>query len=351
MTVSIRRPARFILLSAVAVRPLVCYYLLQRFLIEQHYGKRGLNMADQLRECIVIGGGIAGCTAAMYARRYSVDVCVIDSVGGGGGNTALASTIENYPGFPEGISGIELAARVKQQAEVTGVEFIAATAERIEPQDGLWRVVAGDRSFTAMTVILAMGAFPRSLMVPGEVELRGRGVSYCATCDGFFYRQKTVAVAGGGNTAVDEALYLSDIAEKVYIIHRRDALRAEAHLADKAIAADNIEILWDSVVTEVVGEDEVTGIRVRNVKTDETRLVPLDGLFVAIGHIAKTEWLEGLLAMKDDFIITDAHMRTNQPGIFACGDIRDTILRQITTAVGDATIAAHSAYEYIQAHR
>ncbi|NPV46778.1 MAG: FAD-dependent oxidoreductase [Armatimonadetes bacterium] len=308
-------------------------------------------MSETTHDCVIIGGGIAGCTAGMYAKRYSLEVCVLDSMGGGGGNTALASLIENYPGFPGGISGVELAMRVKQQAEEVGVPFMAGTADRIVREGDLWRVAGGDCSALTRTVILAMGAFPRSLQVPGEVDLRGKGVSYCATCDGFFYRGKTVAVVGGGNSAVDEACYLASLAQKVYLIHRRDELRAESYMQQRAFATSNLEIIWDTVVTRVLGEDAVTGVELRNVKTGAVSELPLDGLFVAIGHIAKTEWLEGLLEMEDGFIKTDAMMATNQPGIFACGDIRVTPLRQITTAVGDATLAAYAAYQYVLAHR
>jgi thioredoxin reductase (NADPH) len=308
-------------------------------------------MSEQVRDTIIIGGGVAGCTAGIYAKRYSLDVEILDTMGGGGGNTALASIVENYPGFPDGITGLELADRVKQQASNLNVEFHTATAERIERDGDVWHILAGPQSFKAYTIILAMGAFPRSMMVAGEIELRGKGVSYCATCDGFFYRGKTVAVVGGGNSAVDEALYLSNLADKVYLIHRRDALRAEQYMQDKVFASDKVEILWDTVVTKVLGTDEVTGLEIRNVKTEAVSEIALDGIFVAIGHIAKTEWLEGLLQMEEGFIVTDELMQTSQPGIFACGDIRVTPLRQISTAVGDATHAAHAAYQYVVAHK
>ncbi len=307
-------------------------------------------MDEQTRDCVIVGGGVAGCTAGIYARRYNLDVCVLDSMGGGGGNTALASLVENYPGFPGGISGVELAMRVKQQAEEAGVPFLAGTADRIIREGDLWHVAGDDCSALTRTVILALGAFPRSLKVPGEIELRGKGVSYCATCDGFFYRGKTVAVVGGGNSAVDEACYLANLVQKAYLIHRRDELRAESYLQERAFATPNLEILWDTVVTKVLGEAEVTGIELQNVKTEALSELPLDGLFVAIGHIAKSEWLAGLLEMEEGFVKTDSMMATNQPGIFACGDIRVTPLRQITTAVGDATLAAYAAYQYIRAH-
>ncbi len=304
-------------------------------------------MSDAVRDCLIVGGGVSGCTSAIYAKRYSLDVVVLDTLGGGGGATAMASLVENYPGFPGGITGVELAGRVHQQAADLGVDFRIATAERIAPADGGWRVITGDESFLARTVILTMGAFPRSLMVPGEVELRGKGVSYCATCDGFFYRGKTVAVVGGGNAAVDEALYLADLAGHVSLIHRRNELRAESYMQEKILGHDKVQVIWDTVVKQVLGEDEITGLELENVKTGEVSQLTVDGLFVAIGHIAKTEWLAGLLDMEDGFIRTDEFMRTNQPGIFAAGDIRVTPLRQISTAVGDATMAAYSAYQYV----
>jgi thioredoxin reductase (NADPH) len=263
----------------------------------------------------------------------------------------MASLVENYPGFPGGISGVELAMRVKQQAEEVGVPFMFGTVKELQPEGDLWRIVGDNCSALGRTVILGMGAFPRSLRVPGEVELRGKGVSYCATCDGFFYRGKTVAVVGGGNSAVDEACYLANLAAKVYLIHRRDELRAESYMRDKAFSTANLEILWDSVVNQIQGEDGVTGLELKNVKTEAVSEIAVDGVFIAIGHIAKTEWLEGLLELEEGFIQTDPLMATNQPGIFACGDIRVTPLRQITTAVGDATLAAYSAYQYVLRHR
>lgn len=307
-------------------------------------------MSDALYDCIIIGGGVAGCTASIYAKRYSLNVCILDSMGGGGGNTAMASLIENYPGFPGGISGVELAERVKQQALEVGVEILAVTADRLEQEGDLWRVGAGDKSFLTYSVIIATGAYPRSMRVPGEIELRGKGVSYCATCDGFFYRGKDVAVIGGGNSAIDEALYLSNLAGKVYVIHRRDELRAEQYMKDKAFATPNLQFVWNSVVNRCLGEDSLVGLEIKNVVTGELSELAVDGVFVAIGHIAKTEWLADTIALEDGFVVTDPFMATSRPGIFACGDIRVTHLRQISTAVGDATLAAHSAYQYVLAH-
>jgi thioredoxin reductase (NADPH) len=204
----------------------------------------------------------------------------------------------------------------------------------------------------ADSIVLAVGASPRRLKIPGERDLFGRGVSYCATCDGFFYKEKTVAVIGGGNSAVEEALYLSDIAEKVYVVHRRDELRAERILAERAFKVDNIQFLWDTIPTEILGDDSgVTGVALHNKKTEEDSEVEIDGLFIAIGHEPNTEFLGDLIELDHGFIVTDDRMRTSQPGIFAAGDVRDTPLRQVTTAVGDAAIAADSAYRYVSERR
>jgi thioredoxin reductase (NADPH) len=279
--------------------------------------------------------------------RYGMKAAIVEMLAPGG-QAATATTIENYPGFPEGITGPELARRVHEQALAFGIEIVSAEAtEIVAGTDGKWVVKTSNGELETISVIIATGAYPRSLDVPGEKELRGHGVSYCATCDGFFYRAQTVAVAGGGNAAAEEALYLADIAEKVYVIHRRDELRAEQYLQKRLFEAENIEILWNSVIVAVEGEREVERLQLRNTQTDELRYVEVQGVFVAIGHIAKTEWLADLLEIEGGFIVTDELMRTNQPGILACGDIRDTPLRQIATAVGDAAIAAFAAHKYV----
>ena len=302
---------------------------------------------QETRDTIVVGGGIAGCTAAMYSIRYGLDVVALEMMAPGG-QASTATTIENYPGFPEGIQGPELAVRVHQQAANAGVEFITTEAIRIERTEGdLWTLYTNGGDMEAISVIIATGAFPRSLMVPGEKELRGHGVSYCATCDGFFYRGRTVAVVGGGNSAIEEALYLADIAEKVYAIHRRDELRADDYLQKRILERPNVEVLWNSVVSEIHGEQAVESLKLQDTQTGESTSVQAEGLFIAVGHIAKTEWLHDALELKQGFIVTDQLMRTSQPGVFACGDIRDTPLRQIATAGGDAAIAAFSAHSYV----
>lgn len=301
---------------------------------------------NMTKELVVVGGGVAGCTAAIYAKRYNLDLVLLEKAAPGG-QTATASHIENYPGFPEGISGIELAERVHQQAQNLQVDFLLGVAQGAQREDDRWLLSTSKGPILTTTLIVATGASPRHLKIPGERELFGMGVSYCATCDGTFYRNKTVAVIGGGNTAVDEAVYLSDLCEKVYLVHRRKELRAESFLQERAFARPNLEFVWDSVPTQVLGTGEVSGLRVQNKNTLEERDIPLDGVFVAIGHEPQTEWLAGVVALENGFIVTDCNMATSAPGIFAAGDIRNTPLRQITTAVGDASIAAYSAWQYV----
>lgn len=302
-------------------------------------------------ELVIIGGGAAGLTAGIYAMRYGLELVML-TVGAPGGQTATATTIENFPGFPEGITGAELIMRLTQQAENFGVTFQNAEVKEIQPEGERWRLICDNCEMLATAIILGVGASPRRLKIPGERDLFGRGVSYCATCDGFFYKSKTVAVIGGGNSAVEEALYLSDIAEKVYVIHRRDELRAERILAERAFKVDNLEFVWDTIPTEVLGDESgVTGLALHNNKTEEDSELEIDGLFVAIGYEPNTEFLGDLVELDHGFIVTDSRMRTSQPGIFAAGDVRNTPLRQVTTAVGDAAIAADSAYRYVSERR
>ncbi|MGI5819422.1 MAG: thioredoxin-disulfide reductase [Armatimonadota bacterium] len=302
-------------------------------------------------ELVIVGGGAAGLTAGIYAMRYGLELVML-TVGAPGGQTATATTIENFPGFPDGITGAELIMRLTQQAENFGVTFQNSEVKEIQPAGDRWRLVCDSCEILAYAIILAVGASPRRLKIPGERDLFGRGVSYCATCDGFFYKGQTVAVIGGGNTAIEEALYLSDIAETVYVVHRRDELRAEEILAERAFKVDNLKFIWDTVPTEVLGDaGGVTGVALHNRKTGEDSELAINGLFVAIGYEPNTRFLGDLIELNHGFIVTDEQMRTSQPGIFAAGDVRDTPLRQVATAVGDAAIAAHSAYRYVAERR
>jgi len=296
-------------------------------------------------ELVIIGGGVAGLTAGIYAARYGMDFALL-SEGGPGGQIAMTAHIENIPGFPKGISGPELIMRIAEQTQSFDVAIESAPVESIERAGDRWHVVSGEKTCLTPTVIIASGASPRRLDIPGEAKLFGRGVSSCATCDGFFYRDQTVAVVGGGNTAVEDALYLADIAEKVYVIHRRDELRADLILANRVLAAENIEVIWDTVPTAVNGEDDVESISLHNRKTAADSELIVHGMFEAIGYDPNTGFLDGLLELDDGFIVANMRMETSQPGIFVAGDVRDTPLRQVVTAMGDAAIAASSAYHY-----
>ena len=307
---------------------------------------------SECHECdvVIVGAGAAGLAAALYVQRYGLNAIVLEKLAPGGQLTS-ANLIENYPGFPEGISGYELIDRFRRHAEGFGATIETDTVQRVEPQGDRWHLAGAKREYLAHAVIIATGARHRHLNVPGEKEFAGKGVSVCATCDGFFYRGKDVAVVGGGNVALDDAVYLADLAHRVTVIHRRDALRAEPMLQERAFARPNIEFAWDSVVVRINGTDTVQSITTRNVKTDQERDIPVDGVFVAIGFVPEVALVQHLVETDGGHIVTDGYMRTSAEGIFACGDIRRTALKQIATAVGDGAIAADSAYKHIQARR
>ncbi len=302
-------------------------------------------------DVVTVGAGAAGLTAALYAERYGLDAIVLEREPGPGGQLVTANMIENYPGFPDGIYGPELVDRFREHAMRFGAEIVTDTVARVEPEGDRWRLRGAKCDYVADAVIIATGAKHRHLKVPGEKELFGKGVSVCATCDGFFYRGQDVAVAGGGNVAIDDAIYLSDLARKVYVVHRREELRAEPILQQRAFSRKNIEFLWNSVVARINGTETVESMTVKNVKTNEETDVAVTGVFVCIGFEPEVGLVGGLVETADGHIITDDHMRTSAPGIFAAGDIRVTALKQIATAVGDGAIAADSAYKYIQARR
>jgi thioredoxin reductase (NADPH) len=306
----------------------------------------------ECHECdvIIVGAGAAGLTAALYVQRFGLNAIVLEKLLPGGQLTS-ANLIENYPGFPDGISGYDLIDLFRRHAEAFGATIETDTVERVEREGDRWGLLGTKRNYLAKAVIIATGARHRHLNVPGEKEFAGNGVSVCATCDGYFYRGKDVAVVGGGNVAIDDALYLADLANKVTVIHRRDALRAEPMLQQRAFERPNIEFAWDSVAVRINGADTVESITVENVKTHEQRDIPVTGVFVAIGFVPEVALVEHLVDTDDGHILTDDHMRTNAEGIFACGDIRRAALKQIATAVGDGAIAADSAYKYIQEHR
>ncbi len=299
-------------------------------------------------DLLIVGGGPAGLTAGMYATRGGLRTVLIEKLAPGG-QAASTFMIENYPGFPEGIPGPELSQAMENQAKRFGLEIINGEIEQLISRGHLWEVIQEGNQFIGKAVIVATGVNPVKLGIPGEEELTGRGVSYCATCDGPFFRGQEIGVVGGGDSAVDEALYLTRFANRVYLIHRRNALRAEKIIQERAFRNEKIKILWDTVVTKVLGETGVEGIELRNVKTREMRTLKVSGVFFYVGLKPNAEFLRGIVKMDEQgYVITDDHMATSVPGIFAAGDVRQKLLRQVTTAVGDGATAAFAAERYIE---
>ena len=302
---------------------------------------------QHIYDMVIIGGGPGGYTAALYAARAGLDVIVLEKLSAGG-QMALTSQIDNYPGFEEGIDGFLLGEKMQQQAERFGAvtELVEVTALHL---DGAVKTAeTTDGTFYGKTIVLSTGAGPKRLGLPKEQALTGRGVNYCAACDGMFYKGKTVVVAGGGNTAAADAIALSRIAKKVIIVHRRDTLRATKVYHEPLMQASNVEFLWNSAVTELLDNGKLTGIQVRNLQTGEETHVDCDGLFISIGRTPATWLVKDQLALDDNgYVIADETTRTSMPGVFAVGDVRTKALRQIVTAVADGAAAAHFAEEYI----
>ena len=304
-------------------------------------------MEQNVFDTIIIGGGPGGYTAALYAARAGFSALVLEKLSPGG-QMATTDQIDNYPGFPQGVNGFELALEMQKGAQRFGAQTELAEVLRVDLRGPVKEVVTQKETYRAPTVVLATGASPRELGLPGERELRGRGVSYCATCDGMFYRGKTVAVVGGGNTAAADVLYLSRLCEKVYLIHRRDQLRASRVYLEPLKQAENVEILWDSQVTELLYGETLTGVKVGNKKTGETRELSLDGLFLAVGQLPNTQLFQGQVELDAaGYVVADETTRTNLPGVFAVGDLRQKPLRQVVTAAADGAVAAHFVEEYL----
>jgi thioredoxin reductase (NADPH) len=304
-------------------------------------------MAQASYEVIIIGGGPAGLTAGLYTARAGLRSLLIER-GAFGGQMFNAPKVENYPGFPEGISGAELGALMHQQAAKYGLETLTAEVTGVKAGKR-HQVITSGGSFEAGAVIIAAGSEYQRLGVPGEETLTGHGVSYCATCDGFFFRQREVAVVGGGDAAITDALELSQHASKVYVIHRRDQLRAGEVLQKRAKAQPKIEFIWDSVVEEIVGGEVVKSLRLRNVKTGKTSRLEVAGVFVAVGLKPNSQQFANVLKLtKTGHISTDERMEASVPGFFAAGDIRQSSARQIATAVGDGATAAIAAFSYLK---
>ena len=296
---------------------------------------------------IIIGGGPAGYTAALYGARAGLSTLVIERMAPGG-QMGLTGEIENYPGFDEGIDGFTLGMKMQQGAEKFGAktEYAEVTSLDLTAENRIIHTTSGD--FSAKTLIIASGANPRHLGVPGEDRLIGRGVHYCAHCDGRFYKDKTVAVVGGGNSAVGDALYLSRLCKKVYLIHRRDTFRAAKIYHQPLMESENIELVLDSGVKELVAEARLSAVVTENLKSGESRTIDCDGLFVSIGRQPATEFLSGIIPLdKGGYVIADESCDTPIPGVFVAGDVRTKTLRQVVTAASDGAVAAHRAEEYI----
>ena len=302
---------------------------------------------DTVYDVVIIGGGPAGLSAGLYVSRARLSALLIEK-GIFGGQIANTEHVENYPGFPDGISGYELGQLMYQQAEKFGLETVAAEVTGLEISDRGKVVKTTEGEFVARAVIIAGGAEPNRLGVPGEEEFLGKGVSYCATCDGAFFREQVVAVVGGGNSAVEEAMLLTRFASKVILIHRRNQLRASRLHQERAFANPKIEFIWDTVVEEITGPDKVRGLTVRNVRTGVISTVEVSGVFLYVGLHPETDYLRGLLTLDEEGRIpTTQGMETEIPGIFAAGDIRKNSPRQVITAAGEGATAALSAEKYL----
>ena len=299
----------------------------------------------RIYDMVILGGGPGGYTAALYAARAGLDVVVLERLSAGG-QMALTSQIDNYPGFPEGVDGFELGLKFQEQAERFGAVTEYAEVKSLDLRAEPKVVSTSEGDYFARTVVIATGAGPRKLGLDGEERLSGRGIHYCAHCDGMFYRDKVVAIVGGGNSAAAEAAFLSRIAKKVILIHRRDTLRATKIYHEPLKKLQNLEFRWNSAVTEILGENRLDRIRVENLRSGESEELQVDALFVSIGRKPATALVEAQLALQNGYIIAGEDTKTDLPGVYAVGDLRTKALRQIITAAADGANAAHAAEEY-----
>ena len=300
----------------------------------------------RIYDMVILGGGPGGYTAALYAARAGLDVVVLERLSAGG-QMALTSQIDNYPGFPEGVDGFELGMKFQEQAERFGAVTEYAEVKSLDLRAEPKVVSTSEGDYFARTVVIATGAGPRKLGLDGEERLSGRGIHYCAHCDGMFYRDKVVAIVGGGNSAAAEAAFLSRIAKKVILIHRRDTLRATKIYHEPLKKLQNLEFRWNSAVTEILGENRLSGIRVENLNSGEIEELHIDALFVSIGRKPATALVEGQLELQNGYIIAGEDTKTSIPGVYAVGDLRTKALRQIITAAADGANAAHAAEGYL----
>jgi thioredoxin reductase (NADPH) len=300
-------------------------------------------MAENVFDTIIIGAGPAGMTAGIYCARAGLKTLILERAFPGG-QVVKTDTIENYPGFPQGITGFALAELMQQQVAKFGAEVRILNVKALHPDASLVRVASAGPELAARTLIVASGSDPKSLGVPGESRFYGRGISNCAVCDGALFKGKTVAVVGGGDAALGEALYLGNLCAKVYVLHRRNEFRAAKVLQDRVLGRPNIETVWNAVVREVMGENRVEGVEVMDTLTRACRRIDLDGLFVYVGATPNTEFLKGIVTLDDyGYVMTDESLKTSHPLIVACGDCRRKSLRQVSTAVGDGAQAASTA--------
>jgi thioredoxin reductase (NADPH) len=302
------------------------------------------------RNVVILGSGPAGYTAALYAARGDLEPLVLKGLEAGG-QLMLTTEVENYPGFPDAILGPELMEAMEKQAARFGAEILADMATRVDLSSRPFGVWAGDEEWRARTLIIATGASAKWLGVPGEEKLRGRGVSACATCDGFFFRDRELVVVGGGDTAMEEATFLTKFASNVKVVHRRDEFRASRIMQDRVFANAKIDVVWNSVVEEILGDDAVNGVRLRNLEAGETRELATDGVFMAIGHTPNTSLFEGQLELSNGYVLVDEpSTRTSVEGVFAAGDVTDVIYRQAVTAAGQGCKAAIDAERFLGEH-
>ncbi len=305
---------------------------------------------SQNYDMVIIGGGPGGYTAALYAARAGLSVVVLERLAAGG-QMALTHQIDNYPGFVNGIDGFSLADNMQQQAHRFGAETVLTEVSSVDLQANPKVITTSEGIFYGRTVVLSTGANPRQLGVPTEQELIGRGVGYCAACDGMFYRGKTVVVVGGGNTAAADALLLSRIAKKVYVVHRRDTLRATKIYHEPLMKAENVEFFWNSAVSELLSKEKLTGVKIKNLLSDEVTALDCDGVFISVGRKPATELTAGQLTLDNGgYVLADETTQTSIPGVFAVGDVRSKQVRQVVTAVSDGAVAVHYAEEFLTEH-
>lgn len=305
-------------------------------------------MSEKKYDVIIIGGGGSGLTAALYASRAKLSTLLLEKLVPGG-QIALTDIVENYPGFPDGITGPEISMKMEEQAKKYGTEFAYEEVKALEKKDNLFYVKTASQAYETRTIILASGASFRMLQVPNEKELTGRGVSYCATCDGAFFKGKEIIVVGGGDSALQEGLFLTRFATKVTIIHRRDKLRASPILQERAKAHPQIEFIWDTVMEKIQGDKKVTGVTLKNVKTNQTSEFKTDGVFVFIGHDPNTGFLKGFVDLDGHgYVTTSGSLQTSVAGVFAAGEVRVGAVKQLISACGEGCEAALAAQAYLE---